>query len=66
MEGHIFAGNVKDRTIFCSDFKHAIEAKYNKRDVIKLLRTRLQDKRLKLKKRIGRDDHAAWEYLDSF
>ena len=51
--------------IFRSDFKHAIEAKYTKRDVITLLRTCLRDKPLELIKGIGSDYDAAWEYLDS-
>ena len=61
----VFAGNVRDYAIFRSDFKHAIEAKYSKRDSITLLRTCLRDKPLELIKRIGSDYDAAWEYLDS-
>ena len=44
----VFAGNVKDYAIFRSDFKHAIEAKYAKRDAVTLLRTCLRDKQLEL------------------
>lgn len=61
----VFAGNVRDYAIFRSDFKHAIEAKYSKRDAITLLRTCLRDKPLELIKGIGSDYDAAWEYLDS-
>ena len=61
----VFAGNVRDYAIFRSDFKHAIEAKYTKRDAITLLRTCLRDKPLELIKGIGSDYDAAWEYLDS-
>ncbi|XP_068687785.1 uncharacterized protein [Montipora foliosa] len=61
----VFAGNVRDYAIFRSDFKHAIEAKYSKRDSITLLRTCLRDKPLELIKGIGSDYDAAWEYLDS-
>ena len=61
----VFAGNVRDYAIFRSDFKHAIEAKYSKRDSITLLRTCLRDKPLELIKGIESDYDAAWEYLDS-
>ena len=61
----VFAGNVRDYAIFRSDFKHAIEAKYSKRDSITLLRTCLRDKPLELIKGIGSDYDSAWEYLDS-
>lgn len=61
----VFAGNVRDFAIFRSDFKHAIEAKYSKRDSITLLRTCLRDKPLELIKGIGSDYDAAWDYLDS-
>ena len=61
----IFTGDVRDYAIFRSDFKHAIEAKYPKRDAITLLRTCLRDKPLELIKGIGTDYDAAWEYLDS-
>ena len=61
----VFAGNVRDYAIFRSDFKHAIEAKYSKRDSITLLRKCLRDKPLELIKGIGSDYDAAWEYLDS-
>lgn len=61
----VFAGNVRDLAIFRSDFKHAIEAKYSKRDSITLLRTCLRDKPLELIKGIGSDYDAAWDYLDS-
>ena len=55
----VFAGNVRDYAIFRSDFKHAIEAKYSKRDSITLLRTCLRDKPLELIKGIGSDYDAA-------
>ena len=61
----VFAGNVPDYAIFRSDFKHAIEAKYSKRDSITLLRTCLREKPLELIKGIGSDYDAAWEYLDA-
>ena len=61
----VFAGNVRDYAIFRSDFKHAIEAKYSKRDSITLLRTCLRDKPLELIKGIGSDYDAGWDYLDS-
>ena len=61
----VFAGNVRDYTSFRSDFKHAIEAKYSKRDAITLLRTCLRDKPLELIKGLGSDYDAAWEYLDA-
>ena len=61
----VFAGSVRDYAIFRSDFKHAIEVKYSKRDSITLLRTCLRDKPLELIKGIGSDYDAAWEYLDS-
>ena len=44
----VFARNVRDYEIFRSKFKHAIEAKYTKRDAITLLRTYLRDKPLEL------------------
>ena len=60
-----FASDVREYAIFRSDFKHAIESKYNKRDAITLLRTCLLGKPLELIKGIGSDYDAAWEYLDS-
>ena len=51
----VYAKNVRDYAIFRSDFKHAIEAKYRKKDAIMLLR----DKRLELIKGIGSDCNAA-------
>ena len=57
----VFAGNVRDYAIFRSDFKHAIEAKYTKRDAITLLRTCLRDKPLELIKGIGSDYDAVWD-----
>lgn len=59
-----FSGDVREYAIFRSDFKHAIESKYSKRDLITILRTCLQDKPLELIKGIGTDYDAAWEYLD--
>ncbi|XP_068747415.1 uncharacterized protein [Montipora capricornis] len=61
----VFAGNVRNYGIFRSDFKHAIEAKYSKRDSITLLRPSLGDKPLELITGIGSDYDAAWVYLDS-
>ncbi|KAK3744502.1 hypothetical protein QZH41_006345 [Actinostola sp. cb2023] len=60
-----FGGDVRDYAIFRSDFKHAIEARFTKRDSITLLRTCLKDKPLELIKGIGTDYDAAWDYLDS-
>ena len=60
-----FSGDVREYAIFRSDFKHAIEARYTKRDAITLLRTCLKDKPLELIKGIGSDYDAAWEYLDA-
>ena len=62
----VLAGNVRNYALFRSDFKHAIEAKYSKRDSIPLLRTCLRDKPLELIKGIGSDYDAAWEYLEAF
>eukprot|EP00112_Aurelia_sp_Birch-Aquarium-sp1_P004897 Seg1553.7 transcript_id=Seg1553.7/GoldUCD/mRNA.D3Y31 product="hypothetical protein" protein_id=Seg1553.7/GoldUCD/D3Y31 len=59
------SGDVREYAIFRSDFKHAIEARYTKRDAITLLRTCLKDKPLELIKGIGSDYDAAWEYLDA-
>ena len=56
----VFAGNVRDYAIFPSDFKHAIEAKYSKRDSIKLLRTCVRDKPLELIKGIESNYDATW------
>ena len=60
-----FFGDVREYAIFKSDFKHAIEARYTKRDSITFLRTCLHGKPLDLIKGIGTDYDAAWEYLDS-
>jgi len=60
-----FYGDVREYAIFRSDFKHAIEARYSKRDAITILRTCLQGKPLDLIKGTGSDYDAAWEYLDS-
>ena len=57
-----FSGYVREYAIFRSDFKHAVEARYTKRDAITLLRTFLKDKSLELIKGIGSDYDAAWEY----
>ena len=51
--------------IFKADFKHAIEARYTKRDSITFLRTCLHGKPLDLIKGIGTDYDSAQEYLDS-
>ena len=60
-----FAGDVRDYAIFRSDFKHAVDGRFNKRDAISLLRTSLQGRPLELIKGIGTDYDAAWSYLDS-
>ena len=60
-----FAGDVRDYTIFRSDFRHAVDSRYSKRDAISLLRTSLQGRPLELIKGIGTDYDAAWSYLDS-
>ena len=60
-----FTGDVREYAIFKADFKHAIEARYTKRDLITFLRTCLHGKPLDLIKGIGTDYNAAWEYLDS-
>ena len=60
-----FAGDVRDYAIFRSDFKHAVDSRYSKRDAISLLRTSLQGRPLDLIKGIGADYDAAWSYLDS-
>ena len=60
-----FAGDVRDYAIFRSDFKHAVDSRYSKRDGISLLRTSLQGRPLDLIKSIGTDYDAAWSYLDS-
>lgn len=60
-----FTGDVREYTIFCADFKHAIESRYSKRDSITFLHTCLQGKPLELIKGIGSDYDAAWDYLDS-
>ena len=57
-------GDTREYAIFKADFKHAIEARYTKRDSI-TLRTRLRGKPLNLIKGIGTDYDAAWEYLDA-
>ena len=54
-----FARKVRDYAIVPSDFKHAIEEKYAKRDAVTLLRTCIRDKPLDLIKGIGRDCDAA-------
>ena len=60
-----FFGDVREYAIFKSDFKHAIEARYTKRDSITFLRTCLHGKPLDLIKGINTYYDAAWEYLDS-
>ncbi|KAG1697393.1 hypothetical protein GQR58_006003 [Nymphon striatum] len=60
-----FSGDVREYGMFKSDFKHAIEAVYSKRDAISLLRTCLSGKPLEYIKGIGTDYDAAWEYLDA-
>ena len=60
-----FTGDVREYAIFRSDFKHAIESRYGKRDAITFLRACLHDKPLELIKGIGTDYDACWDYLDS-
>ena len=60
-----FAGDVREYSIFRSDFRHAVDSRFSKRDAISLLRTSLQGKALELIKGIGTDYNAAWSYLDS-
>ena len=61
-----FSGDVREYAIFRSDFKHAIDARYSKRDAITFLRFYLPTKKpLDLITGIGSDYDAAWEYLDS-
>ena len=60
-----FSGDVREYAIFRSNFKHAIEARYTKRDAITMLRTCLKDKPLELIRGIGSDYEAAWSYLDA-
>lgn len=60
-----FAGDVRDYTIFRSDFRHVVDTRHSKRDAISLLRTYLQGRPLELIKGIGADYDAAWSYLDS-
>ena len=60
-----FKGDVREYATFKSDFKHAIERKYSKRDAITMLRTCLKDKPLQLIKGIGTDYDAVWHYLDA-
>ena len=50
-----FSGDVREYAIFRSDFKHASDARYSKRDAITFLRTCLQGKPLDLIKGIGSD-----------
>jgi len=40
-----FAGDVRDYAIFCFNFKHAVDTRLSKRDVILLLHTSLKDGR---------------------
>ena len=47
-----------------SDFKHAIEARYTKRDAITMLSTCLKDKPLEVIKGICSDYEVVWRYLD--
>ena len=61
-----FSGDVGECAIFRSEFKHAIEARYSKRDAITFLRTCLQGKPLDLIKGIGSDYDAAWVTRDLF
>ena len=60
-----YNGDVREYATFKSDFKHAIERKYSKRDAITMLRTCLKDKPLQLIKGIGTDYDAVWHYLDA-
>ena len=60
-----FAGDVRDYAIFKADFKHIVEAQYEKREAITILRASLQGKPLDMIKGIEQDYEAAWDYLDS-
>ena len=60
-----FPGDVRDYFIFRTNFKYAIDSRYNKRDAISLVHTCLQGKPLKLINGIGSDYDAVWSYLDS-
>ena len=59
------AGDVREYAIFRSEFRHAVDSRFSKRDAISLLCTSLQGKALELIKGIGADYDAAWSYLDS-
>lgn len=50
-----FAGDVRDYTIFRSDFKHAVDTRCSKRDAISFLCSSLQGWPLELIKGIGTD-----------
>ena len=60
-----FSGDVREYSIFRDNFKHAIEARYSKRDTMTYLRACLQGKPLELIKGIGNDYDGAWKYLES-
>ena len=60
-----FTGDVRDYATVTSDFKHAIERTYNKRDAITMLRMCLRDRPLQLIKGIGTDYDIVWHYLDA-
>ncbi|CAB4001533.1 hypothetical protein AC249_AIPGENE2049 [Paramuricea clavata] len=47
-----------------SDFKHAVEAQYSKRDTLTVLRSCLSSEPAKLIEGISSDLNAAWKYLD--
>ena len=59
------SGDVREFAIFKADFKHLVEARYNKRDSITILRASLNGKPLELIKGIGHDYDAAWKHLES-
>ena len=61
----MFLDDIREYAIFCSDFKHAVEARYTMRGAITLLRAYLSDKPMELVKGIGTDYNSAWEYLDA-
>ena len=60
-----FSGNIKQYTMFKSDFIHIVHSKYSKSDEITLLRTCLVRKPLQLTQDLSNDLEATWAYLDS-
>ena len=60
-----FSGDVREYTVFKSDFTHIIDSRYGKRDAITILRTCLEGRPLEMIRGIGTDYDAAWDHLDS-